>query len=192
MSARFTAILLFLTFGLATPAQAVHIHDFDLDALDVDQSYIGLELDAADYRVSLRSGKYVAWSAWSTTSDDCTDDCAQGWLNFYGIYNVATESGGYVENGTSTPFGEYDFTKRLAYATPESALATAGTFAFTLEAPTLFFFFIDDCEGCFGDNRGGLSFRLVKVPEPGSLGLLALGFGAAGLMRLQRRATAAR
>lgn len=183
MRAALVSILMVATLALATPAQAIHIADFDLDAVDTERNYIGLELDAGNYRVSLRSGAYVAWSNFDTTSPDCTDDCAQGWLNFFGIYNVATDSGGYIENGVFTPFGEYDFSKRLAYGTPEAALAAAAPYEFTLADPTLFFFFIEDCAGCFADNRGGLSFTLVKVPEPGTLGMLALGLAAAGLAR---------
>lgn len=181
MRTHLASVLMLASLGLAAPAHAVRIAEFDLDAVDTDRRFVGLELDAGNYRVSLRSGEYIAWSNFDTTSPDCTNDCAQGWLNFFGIYNVATDSGGFVENGAFTPFGEYDFAARLGFSTPEAALAAAEPYDFALDQATLFFFFIEDCEGCFVDNRGGLSFTLFKVPEPGTLGLMLLGFTAAGL-----------
>lgn len=170
--------------GLGAPAQAVHIADFDLDVTTLDSSYIGLDLEPGSYRASLRSGRSDAWSAWDTTDDNCTNDCLRGWMNFYFVFNVAEGAGGYVENGTFTPSDEYDFSARRTFSTPEAALAAAVPFQFVLSQPTLFFFWAQDCDECYSDNPGGLSFTLERVPEPGSLGLLMPGLAAACCMQV--------
>lgn len=169
--------------GLAGPVHAAYLAEFDLDAVDTELSFIGLELAAGTYEASLRRGRYTAWSNFESTSEGCTDDCVQGWLNFYSVFDAGTETGGFVENGLFTPFDDYDFSTRLAYSTPEAALAADRPFRFALGAASLVFFFIEDCEGCYENNRGGLSFAVRSVPEPGSLALLGLGLLALTVAR---------
>jgi hypothetical protein len=143
------------------------IAQFDLDARN-DFNLQELVLDAGQYSISLRNGAFTAWSNFDTTSDGCTDDCLQGWLNFFSIYNVHTGEGVYVENGNGTPHMDYDFGSRLAYSTPEAALAAAQPFHFLLDSPATVQVSVPDCLGCFTDNRGGLSFTVALVPEPSS------------------------
>jgi hypothetical protein len=135
----------------------------DLDAQNGFNA-VALTLDAGLYNVSLRDGVFRAWSAWSETSPDCTNNCAQGWMNFYGVFNHESGQGFYVENGIGTPLDQYDFNSRVGYSTPGAALA-AGVlpFAFDLSVPSTVEFAIPDCDGCFGDNRGGLSLTVSRV-----------------------------
>jgi hypothetical protein len=182
---RLTQLLavLLATAGLAAPAQASFALDFDLDSVDTGQSFIELDLAPGNYEATLHARRYVAWSAWDVTDADCTDDCVQGWMNFYGFFDAAAGAGVFVENGTVTPLNDYDFSLRRTFSTPEAALAAAGPFRFTLPGQTLVYFFITDCDGCYADNRGGLSFTLRSVPEPGSVALLGLGLLALGFRR---------
>jgi hypothetical protein len=98
-----------------------------------------------------------------------------GWLNFFSVYNVQTAEGVYVENGIGTSHADYDFNARLAYSTPEAALAAGLPYHFLLDSPATVQVSIPDCTGCFIDNRGGLSFTVALVPEPKTFSLIAIG-----------------
>lgn len=177
-------VILATIAGLRATTQASGIPNFDLNA-GLQGNFQELALGAGQYSVSLRNGLYTAWSNFDTTSSGCTNDCAQGWLNFYSVYNVLAGSGIYVENGIGTPFADYNFGARLAYSTPEAALAAATPYQFTLNSPAIVQIAIPDCDGCFLDNRGGLSLAVALVPEPGTLLLGA--WGAIGLLLFQKR-----
>ncbi len=156
-----------LALVLLVPAtNANTVAELDLDALDGFNS-VALALDAGEYTISLQDGLFTAWSPFFDTSTECTNDCAQGWLNFFGVFNHQTNQGVYVENGVGTPLDLYDFESRLAYSTPEAALAAAAPYNFVLEDPATVEIAIPDCEGCFGDNRGGLSLLVDLVPGTG-------------------------
>lgn len=187
---RFTAAVPVLigALGLAGPVLANQIEMFDLDASIEPADYRGFALVAGQYELMLREGRFVAWSNVPETSDDCTSDCAQGWLNFYGVYFETPGFGVFVENGVPTPIADYDFSTRLAYSTPEGALAADRPYRFALATPSNVYVFIEDCPGCFADNRGGLSFTLRQVPEPGTLALLGLGLTGIGARRRRCRA----
>ena len=163
--------------GLCTTAPASVIPNFDLNGT-LQGNVQELVLDAGQYTVALRNELYTAWSNFDTTSGGCTNDCAQGWLNFYSVYNVQSDSGVYVENGVGTPFADYNFGARLAYSTPEAALAAATPYQFTLNSPATVQISIPDCDGCFLDNRGGLSFSVTQIPEPATGRLIAIGLAA--------------
>ena len=168
------AVFLISMECLCAVGRASTIAAFDLDARS-DFNLHELVLNAGHYTVSLRSGAFTGWSNFETTSDGCTDDCAQGWLNFFSVNNVQSGEGLFVENGVGTPFAEYDFNARLAYSTPEAALAAALPFHFMLDNAATVQVSIPDCEGCHNDNRGGLSFTVALVPEPTTPCLIALG-----------------
>jgi hypothetical protein len=172
--------------GFAAPAQAAFLLDFDLDSVDTGQFFVELDLAPGSYEATLHARRYVAWSAWETTDENCTDDCVQGWMNFYGFFDAAAGEGVFVENGTVTPIDDYDFSQLRGFSTPEAALAAAGPFRFTLPGQAFVYFFLTDCDGCYADNRGGLSFTLQSVPEPGPVVLLGLGLVALGLRRRRR------
>lgn len=159
---QFLAFLIVVA-GLFSTSAAQHTIPLDLDATDGFNA-VGLVLDAGLYNVSLRAGIFRAWSAWSDTDTGCTNNCARGWLNFYAVFNHQNGQGFYVENGVGTPLDQYDFNSRLAYSTEGAALA-AGVlpFAFELDSPALVEIAIPDCDGCFGDNRGGLSLTVSRV-----------------------------
>lgn len=171
------ALYLIAIAGLCCTAHASVIPNFDLNGT-LQGNVQELALDAGQYTVSLRSGLYTAWSNFPTTSSGCTNDCTQGWLNFYSVYDVLANAGVYVENGIGTPFADYNFGARLAYSTPAAALAAAAPYQFTLNTPATVQIAIPDCDGCFLDNRGGLSFTVAAVPEPAAAGLFAIGLAA--------------
>jgi hypothetical protein len=156
------AILIAIAGPCAVDA-AGQVAELNLDATDGFNA-VGLLLDAGHYNISLKAGDYTAWSAWSEASEDCSNDCAQGWLNFYAVFNHQTGQGVYVENGIGTPLAEYDFSARRAYSLPGAALA-AGVlpYSFVLDSPATFEIAIPDCDGCFGDNRGGLSLLVNRI-----------------------------
>jgi hypothetical protein len=166
------------------------VAEFDLDARN-DFNLQELSLNAGQYSISLRNGAFTAWSNFDTTSSNCTSDCLQGWLNFFSFFNVQTGEGVYVENGVGTPHVAYDFNYRLAYSTPEAALAAAHPFHFLLDSSATVQVSIPDCPGCFIDNRGGLSFSIELVPEPSALVLVAVALSGIGLLQRQQRKAAA-
>lgn len=173
--------------AVCSVGRAGTIAHFDLDATDELNVYQAA-LSPGAYSISLRNGAYAAWSAWLENGP------GQGWLNFYGVLNLQSGAGVYIENGLATPFADYDFNARLVFNTPEDALAADAPYVFTLSEPATVQIAIPDCPACFGDNRGGLSLTLAQVPEPSTFCLIACAFaglGVAARRQAKRRFAAA-
>jgi hypothetical protein len=140
----------------------------------------GSELFSASY-VHLGPGTYFVIpirGAWSTGVKN--EDCAPNNFNCLNGWNP-----GFAFSSSSSLFTQVGWS---LWATPQLAFEHRVGTTITLSTAEVFKFFLNDCSGCFGNNRGSLALEIqdltqdpkqdpAPVPEPSTMFLLAFVLG---------------
>jgi hypothetical protein len=140
---------------------------------------VNIHLTAGTYSVTAvgiaGGGVYDAWSAWSNNLNCLPDHtCERGWETSFDYFF----SDGYF---LAQSVIRYD-TAAEALAHPQSAM-------FTLTSAETVSFGFNECAGCLGDNRGGVSLLIANVPEPTTIFLFMAGLFAMSGRRLHQSLT---
>lgn len=170
---------------LALPAQAVTLNLGGVSNASVDGSNAQtFNLSAGTYRFSFVKDQFTAFSRFSSESGCVAGmNCVQGFENSARI----------VINGVTNLFGDGSANGGFGpvsgdayFDTAETSFANAARYAttFTFLGPVNGSAYIFD--DILSDNRGGISLNISAVPEPGTWGMLLLGFGGVGFAMRRR------
>ena len=170
MNKRLQTILIYVVMIFGTNGVSAGI--IDLNAQLHTQAFaanpVNINLAAGTYTVTAvgiaGGGVYDAWSAWSNNLNCLPDHtCARGWETSFDYLF----SGGY-----------FLAQSLIRYDTPTEALAHAQSAMITLTSAETVSFGFNECAGCLGDNRGGVSLLIASVPEPTTIVLFLAGLFA--------------
>ncbi len=188
------AIAAAVALAFAAPAGATVINLSGVNNASTDGSNAqSLSLDAGTYNVTFTQGQYTAFNRWSSSSgcDTNGENCRQGWEDSARIGIGSTTSPTFYF-GDGNASGDYGPKPHGAYyETASDAFTHAAMYSlnFTLSAPTDVYFWIYDNN--VGDNQGGVSLQVVRVPEPAGWPFLMAGFVLLGLVLRRRRVVSA-
>jgi len=163
----FTAVLVLCLFSFVLCVERAEASTI----LNLNANLVGSATGPDEVLLLLGPGTYLVhqigiadgglWDGWSAWPSNSCPDC-----RFQSSYEIAILSHG-------TGFNHY--WDGHFYDTALEALSHRIDATFTLTAAEEVHFGLNDCPGCLGDNRGGMSLLITDVPEPTSLVLLGSG-----------------